>query len=776
MIFCQKCCIIGVYLEKYTENSAQYAGKGRKKKMQHAKSVICIVIMSILFSFSVFAAEECKPVKICIDSNELSLECEPIISDSRTLAPIRPVAEACGITVGWNADRGEVTLSCGFITAFFKEGAADMTVYNSVIDELSTVTLEAAPININSTMYVALRPMLEIFGADIQWDAENRIISVISPEKAIAQKSESDANKDVKDEITDAPKKAVCKYTGFRDMKDNTITESAPHGLYGRILTNAPITSVRCRIVDTDMDYILFFKKSDNITNYNVFTYFDRLICFSDAGHGPQTFEVYVSTNGNDEELLFCYEYTVIPKDIPVQEPAEDEPSEDYEETVNTPDADEDTEAFATIGYYGFRKMNGDRIIAGAPHGLYGNVVSSSPITSVRCRISGTDMDYTETFTEDENITEYNVFTFFDPIICFSDAGEGAHTFEIYASAANDVEQHIFSYSYTVITASQSSVQNNSAQTDNIPSEYDVCLPLEGTIKVTSPYGFRAYNKWEFHKGVDIISDSLAILSVADGVVIDCATGRNSGVGNYVIIEHKGGWVSLYYHLASYDVEIGDKVKKGQRFATMGNSGGNYGTHLHFMTCDKWYGSIWATQNNHHKPPHEYVPQFLTDVMFYNPSFEKVNTDKMILCTFRFPGIIAKGSAFSISSSKPFVASENPLRKITLTITDEQGNVIMSKSMENPEYTTSELYTYTYITAAFDMMCEFDKLPVGKMKVQITTISELGRERTVYEKSFEVTENPDSDTDSEAEAVITPEEAAKTDAFESVDDEEMPEQ
>lgn len=767
--------------------------------MQALRFILCVLVASILLSFSVFAEDLCDPIKIYVDKNEISTGAAPVIVNSRTLAPIRPVAEACGINVGWNGETGEVTLSHGFMTASFKEGNPEMSVYNSVIDEMSKVPLEASPVIIESSTFVALRPVLEVFGTAIDWDAELRSISITSP-GAVRDEPSDDISGETADKSSDATaaEDNACTYSGFRDMTDHTIIESAPHGLYGRILSDSPITSVRCRIVDTNMDYILFFDASDNITNYNVFTYFDRLICFSDAGIGDQVFEVYAANDGKEEQLLFSYPYTVISKSVSEQAPADEQPTEEQpaedvassdgkasEETDAVTDTENDTEtdevtdtasSTATIGYYGFRKMSEDRIIAGAPHGLYGNILSDRPITSVRCRIVDTDMDYSVTIPDTDNVTEYNVFTYFDQLICFSDAGEGTQTFEIYASTDNGIEQQIFGYTYTVVSQEESITNKDPDLSSGVPVERDVCLPLEGTIKVTSPYGFRAYNRWEFHKGVDIISDSLAILSVADGVVVDCATGRNSGVGNYVAIQHEGGWVSLYYHLASYDVEIGDTVKKGQRFATMGNTGGNYGVHLHFMTCDNWYGGIWATQNNHHTPPHEYVPQLLTDVMFYNPSFEKINTDKMILCTFRFPTVTTQGSAFSISSSKAFVASENPLRSINLSITNEAGELLMSETMENPAYTKSGIYTYTGITTEFDMMCEFDKLPAGKMKVTVTAVSELGRERVIYEKNFEVIEpvnNIPVEDVVQPEAGLTPEEAAKTDAFEAGETEAM---
>ncbi len=764
---------VGVHSVNYIENPL----KGQQKRMR--KSCFILLTAVYLILISLFAAVSAQTpdgtIKIFVDGNAVSSSLSPVIVDSRTLAPVRPVADACGMSVTWNGDSGGITLSKGVMSAVLTVGSNEMKVYNSIIDEMTYITLEQAPMIIDSSAYVALRPVLESFGASVEWDGDNRHIIVTSSPVQNAPAEPGSVGTSVSD-IT---------YSGFREMTDHKIVEGAPHGLYGRVKTNAPLTLIRCRLTGTMMDYSLFFSPSENITDYNIFTYFDKLICFSDAGLGEQTFEIYAAVNGGESKLLFSYDYTVVSKNdaAKVESTKEDETekqddksesAEIPENSVVTPEdslVEAEDAITVTMKYHGFVRMTNDSVTVGAPHGLYGKVVSDHPITEVRCRIVGTDMDYTVAVPLEDEVYEYNIFTYFDKLMCFSDAGLGKQRFEIYAGVLGTPSVLIFGYDYTV-REKAAPTQDSAGIQQNGEIDTDVCLPLEGTIKVTSPYGFRAYNKWEFHKGVDIISGSLNILAVADGTVVDCATGKNSGVGNYVAIQHGGGWVSLYYHLASYDVEIGDTVKKGQKFATMGNTGGNYGVHLHFMTCDNWYGSIWATQNTHHTPPHEYVPQLLTDVLFYNPSFEKVNNDKMILCTFRFPSVLEKGRPFSISSSGAFVASENPLASITLTVTDESGNAVLSETMKDPAYYKSGIYTYTNISTAFDMMCEFDTLPIGKMQVTVTTVSVNGRERVVYEKDFEVVDAGGSTEEekAQADALLTPEDALKTDAFEA----EMP--
>lgn len=83
------------------------------------------------------------------------------------------------------------------------------------------------------------------------------------------------------------------------------------------------------------------------------------------------------------------------------------------------------------------------------------------------------------------------------------------------------------------------------------------------------------------HRGLDFAGlDNSAILAGAPGVVI--WSGRRSGYGNLIEIDHGRGWVTRYGHNAYNLVQMGDYVKPGQTIALMGATGRATGTHLHF--------------------------------------------------------------------------------------------------------------------------------------------------------------------------------------------------
>ena len=98
------------------------------------------------------------------------------------------------------------------------------------------------------------------------------------------------------------------------------------------------------------------------------------------------------------------------------------------------------------------------------------------------------------------------------------------------------------------------------------------------------------------HKAVDIVAlkggkaTTDYVLAHSDGKVIARATGKknNKGsagtesYGNYVQIQHSNGYTTLYAHLDSVNVKVGQAVKKGQKIGYMGNTGNSYGAHTHF--------------------------------------------------------------------------------------------------------------------------------------------------------------------------------------------------
>ncbi len=112
--------------------------------------------------------------------------------------------------------------------------------------------------------------------------------------------------------------------------------------------------------------------------------------------------------------------------------------------------------------------------------------------------------------------------------------------------------------------------------------------PMTGA-RVTQPFGPSALVLEpslgpypHFHTGIDIAAPlGSPVLAAADGIVVAVAH-TSVGYGNYVMIAHGGGVITLYAHLLETDVSLGDRVARGKKIGLEGSSGLSTGPHLHF--------------------------------------------------------------------------------------------------------------------------------------------------------------------------------------------------
>jgi len=97
-----------------------------------------------------------------------------------------------------------------------------------------------------------------------------------------------------------------------------------------------------------------------------------------------------------------------------------------------------------------------------------------------------------------------------------------------------------------------------------------------GTL--TSSFGPRGES---FHDGIDISAPAGTPVSAArEGTVIYSDTLR--GYGNVVIVEHGGGYATVYAHNDQNLVRAGEHVRQGQAVSRVGRSGRTSGPNLHF--------------------------------------------------------------------------------------------------------------------------------------------------------------------------------------------------
>src|SRR5207244_3684327 len=83
------------------------------------------------------------------------------------------------------------------------------------------------------------------------------------------------------------------------------------------------------------------------------------------------------------------------------------------------------------------------------------------------------------------------------------------------------------------------------------------------------------------HEGIDIATGmGTPVRAPADGTVV--FAGQEGGYGHVLVLDHGYGLKTRYGHLQSINVKLGEKVKRGQFVAAVGNTGRSTGPHVHY--------------------------------------------------------------------------------------------------------------------------------------------------------------------------------------------------
>lgn len=90
------------------------------------------------------------------------------------------------------------------------------------------------------------------------------------------------------------------------------------------------------------------------------------------------------------------------------------------------------------------------------------------------------------------------------------------------------------------------------------------------------------YKAYVYHEGLDlIVSRGTPVLAAADGTVTSAVVSQK-GQGRTVRIAHAGGYETVYAHLESINVYVGQTVQAGTKIGTVGMSGQAFAPHLHY--------------------------------------------------------------------------------------------------------------------------------------------------------------------------------------------------
>jgi murein DD-endopeptidase MepM/ murein hydrolase activator NlpD len=146
-----------------------------------------------------------------------------------------------------------------------------------------------------------------------------------------------------------------------------------------------------------------------------------------------------------------------------------------------------------------------------------------------------------------------------------------------------------FDFKYTQVKDIVSNIEKNIHELDQYLLDKDsflnstpTILPADGWI--TSYFGQRIspyLNKLKMHEGLDVGAPyGTPVHAPADGIVT--FSGEKAGFGKFVQVDHGYGIETIYAHNQSLSVRPGQKVKRGNLLAAVGNTGHSTGPHLHY--------------------------------------------------------------------------------------------------------------------------------------------------------------------------------------------------
>lgn len=117
--------------------------------------------------------------------------------------------------------------------------------------------------------------------------------------------------------------------------------------------------------------------------------------------------------------------------------------------------------------------------------------------------------------------------------------------------------------------------------------------PIQGRFQIASRFGAEEDS---LNRGIDLAApEGTPVVAACDGLVTNAFSehdriGKILGYGNLVFLSHDNGLITLYGYNRNISVQVGDRVRQGDRIAEVGNTGrarAKPGYRLHFEIRDK---------------------------------------------------------------------------------------------------------------------------------------------------------------------------------------------
>lgn len=146
--------------------------------MKKLISLVLAAVMCIGMGTTALAAD----INVSVDGKAVAwTDAKPFIKDGRTLVPLRPIANALGLSVVWNAAEQQAGFSDGETTAVFQLNSKEYVVFQGEdLAESEVVKMDTAAISEGGRTYAPAKYLAQAFGYTVGWEQATQTVKITS--------------------------------------------------------------------------------------------------------------------------------------------------------------------------------------------------------------------------------------------------------------------------------------------------------------------------------------------------------------------------------------------------------------------------------------------------------------------------------------------------------------------------------------------------------------------------------------------------------------------
>ena len=128
-------------------------------------------------------------IQVAVDGKAVAwTDAKPFIKDGRTLVPLRPIANALGLTVAWNAEAQQAGFSDGTTTVVFELNSKEYYVFHDeTLENSDVVKMDTAAISENGRTYAPAKYLAQAFGYTVGWEQATQTVKITSGDAPVVE-------------------------------------------------------------------------------------------------------------------------------------------------------------------------------------------------------------------------------------------------------------------------------------------------------------------------------------------------------------------------------------------------------------------------------------------------------------------------------------------------------------------------------------------------------------------------------------------------------------